>query len=166
MVEIGSVIRGRVSRIEAYGVYLQHGDDTVIVLAPELSWVPVRSTREFTRLGEELEVFVMGYNYKTHEIIGSIRRLHQDNNPYRELSRLEPGTRLHGKIVFADSVSFCVELPNHAIGSLPRIGSNGVKKNLGDDVEVAITQLDVDAGRLSLELATSMESQTVVAGKG
>lgn len=162
MVEIGDTIKAHVSRIEPYGVYLEHPQSAVIVLLPELSWAAVQNPRDVVRLGEELDVLVTGYNYKTREIVGSLRRLHPEKNPYRDLSRLEPGTSLKGKITFADSVSYCVEFPNGARGSLPKVGASGTRK-VGDEVEVIITHLAVDDGIMAVSLFEPAGAKKVLA---
>jgi ribosomal protein S1 len=152
MVEIGSVISAKVVRIEPYGIYLSHGDETVIVLAPELSWLGKGDVSDGIRVGQALDVLAFRYNYQTQEIVGSIRRLHPEQNPYRQLSRLEPGTVLHGEVtgIYNDGAS--VRLTNGTRGSIPRhrIGPRGLTR--GQTVEVTIAALDMEEGVLTLEL--------------
>src|SRR5438105_4118468 len=111
MLEIGSVIRGSVVRVEPYGLYLKSGDQTVVVLAPEVSWFGKGELRQCVRVGEVFDVLVLRFNYPKREVVGSIRRLKPEENPYRHLSRLEPGTVLRGCVtgVYRDGVA--VDLP-------------------------------------------------------
>jgi ribosomal protein S1 len=152
MVEIGSVIEGRVVRVEPYAVYLKHGDETVIVLAPEVAWRGQRDPRERVRIGESFRVLVLRYNYEAREIVGSIRRLQPEQNPYRQLSQLDVGSALRGKVVFAAGSDLSVELPNGARGLLPR-HLLGKELRVGDPVEVVVADLEVDEGRLTLRPA-------------
>jgi ribosomal protein S1 len=149
MVEIGSVIRAKVTRVEAYGIYLDHEGQTVCVLAPDIAWHDTRKLLERAHVGEEYEVRVLRYNYRDRIIVGSIRLLHPEENPYRELSLLAPGEPLRGQVTGAAGGEFTVELPNGAWGHLPqRLLPHQVK--VGDDVHVEISALDVYEGRLRL----------------
>jgi ribosomal protein S1 len=149
MVEIGSVIRAKVTRVEPFGIYLDHEGQTVCVLAPDIAWHDTRKLLERAQIGEEYDVRVLRYNYRDRIIVGSIRLLHPEENPYRELSLLAPGELLHGKVTCAAGGELTVVLPNGAWGHLPqRLLPHEVK--VGDDVNVEISALDVYEGRLRL----------------
>ncbi len=156
MVEIGSIIRATVSRVEPYGVWMSHAAGPVLVLVPEASWSDHRPLSEWIRPGDEYDVFVLRYNYRDRVIVGSIRRLHPEENPYRQPARLEPGTILHGRVrlVAGDAVS--VVLPNGAWGNVPR-ASFSTEIRPGDEIDVIITAIEVDEGRLSLATAAAAE---------
>jgi ribosomal protein S1 len=153
MVEIGSVIEAVVTRIEPYGFFFSHNGEEGLVLIPEFSWRPVRDLRDVVRVGDRLKVLVLLYNYKDRKIVASVRRLHQEDNPYRELSRLPPGEVLEGTVSFAAGDSLTVQLPNGAWGSLPKryLAS---ETRVGDKVKVEVESLDVDQGRLTLAAAS------------
>src|SRR3989442_320302 len=51
MIEIGSVIRATVIEVAPYGVYLQHGNEKGIVLAPEVSWLAKGDVRQRAQVG-------------------------------------------------------------------------------------------------------------------
>jgi ribosomal protein S1 len=150
MVEIGAMIRATVTRVEPYGVYLAHGPETVLVLLPEVSWSDSRPLAERIRPGEEYDVLVLRYNYRDRQIVGSIRRLHRSQNPYRQLARLEPGTVLRVRVVLLAGDEYTVELPNGAWGHVPRRQVPAPVKQ-GDPLDVVISAVEVDEGRLSLE---------------
>lgn len=151
MIEIGSVIRARVVRVETYGVFLAYGEEDIFVVLPEISWHRIQDLRKALTVGEHLDILVVGYNYRNKQIIGSVRLLHPEQNPYRDLSRLEPETVLHGKVVFLDSVSVRVELENSARGNIPK-NQLEIELKVGDSVDVKIASLWVDQGILELEL--------------
>src|SRR5262245_420538 len=152
MVEVGSVIRAAVVRVEAHGVYLQFGEETVLVLAPEVAWLAKGDLRSRVQVGELFDILVLRYNYQTGEIVGSIRRLHPEQNPYRQLSRLEPGEVFRGKVtaVYADGAT--VYLANGARGNIPAPQLPRRKLQPGEEVEVIIAALEVDEGQLTLAL--------------
>jgi small subunit ribosomal protein S1 len=160
MVEIGNVIEGTVDRIEPYGLFLNHADGKVIVLAPEVSWHDHRNLRDRFKIGDVLRVRVLRYNYKDEAYVGSIRRLHPELNPYRELSRLRPGTVLEGKVTSLAGDEVTVGLTNGAFGHVPKHRAPSHWKR-GQMVPVVITALEVDEGRLWLDAAESYQNKTV-----
>lgn len=150
MVEIGSAIQARVVRIEHYGIFLKYESQDVFINLPELSWFPVRNLQETIHIGDVLNVHVLRYNYSKKTIVGSLRRLHPEKNPYRELSRLDPEEPLSGKVMAILAGDVTVQFPNGAWGHVAASRMPGEVK-VGDSVEVLITGLEVDEGILSLE---------------
>jgi ribosomal protein S1 len=149
MVEIGSVIEAVVTRIEHYGVYLRHDGDEILVLIPEFSWHPVKNLQEVVRVGDRLRVQVLRYNYQDRRFVGSVRRLQQEDNPYRQLSRLPPGEVLDGTVLHTAGDDLTIRLPNGVWGYLPKRCLTS-EARAGDLIKVEIAALDVDEGRLTL----------------
>jgi ribosomal protein S1 len=160
MLEIGKVIEGTVDRIEPYGLFLNHPEGKVVVLGPEVSWHDHRSLRVRFKIGDVLRVLILRYNYKDEAYVGSIRRLHPELNPYRELSRLRPRTVLEGKVTSLAGDEVTVVLPNGAFGHVPKYRTPS-RWERGQMVPVVITALDVDEGRLWLDAAESYPEKTV-----
>jgi small subunit ribosomal protein S1 len=154
MIEIGSVVSAQVERVEPYGVYFRAADDTVLVLAPDVAWTGRVNLAEAFPVGTTRDVMILRLNYKTGEYVGSIRRLHPEDNPYRQISLRRPGEVLHGKVTGAYSNGASVRLPNGAYGNVPATELRDRIVSVGDEVEVVIRALDVDEGRLTLGLHT------------
>lgn len=152
MVEIGSILRARVTRVEPYGIFLEHPEGPVCVLVPEVSWSAKGDLRERVRRGEAYDVLVLRYNYRDQIIVGSIKRLHPEENPYRQLSRLEPGQVFQAKVLHNAGSEMTVELPNGAWGQVP-LRLVPTELNAQDTMDVVITSLEVDEGQLWLEPA-------------
>ncbi len=153
MVEIGTVIRARVARVENYGVYLLYGDQTVIVLAPEVAWKNEGDLASRIFPGQEYDVLILRFNYEKNELVGSIRRARPEENPYRELSRLEPGKTLQAKVTYVYPDEVTLRLPNGAWGHLRSWQLHGNNPKPGELLPVTIAYLDVDQGILELNLA-------------
>lgn len=149
MVEIGSVIEAVVTRVEHFGVFLKYDSEEVVVLLPELSWEPMQDLRHAIHVGDRLSVLVLRYNYQKKQIVGSLRRLHPEKNPYRELARLVPGEVLHGVVISAAGADLSVRLPNGAWGYLSKRGW-ATEPNIGETVAVQIDSVEVDEGKLTL----------------
>jgi hypothetical protein len=101
-------------------------------------------------VGDFFDVFVLRYNYRDKVIVGSIKKLHPEENPYRELSRLLPGTRLSGRLDLELADDVLVLLENGARGNIPKkLMPSPFGKN--EMVDVVISALDVEQGQLTLE---------------
>jgi len=152
MVETGSIIRAQVVKIEPYGVWLEYQDEKVLVLVPDITWNMIGHPSDVVRLGDSLDIYVLRFNYRDKVIVGSIKKLHPDENPYRELSRLPPGTSLTGKVDIVLSDEILVVFENGARGRMRKKllpGSLGK----GETIDVIISSLEVEEGLLTLEPA-------------
>jgi ribosomal protein S1 len=161
MIEVGSVIRSPVHRIEPYGLYFRHGDDSVLVLAPEVSWTGKGDLHDRVQVGDEFDILVLRMNYQSGEYVGSIRRLHKEENPYRQLARLPRGARLHGTLALVGKHDALVKLPHDVRGCL-RAGQLPAASKPGDPIEVEISALDVDEGKL--EVVPARDRPSTLAG--
>ena len=81
MVEIGSVIPAEVTQIVSCGVWLQYQGEKVLVLIPDLSWVPVHDPAEMVQVGQILNVKVICYNYRNRTVRASRKRLAPRRTP-------------------------------------------------------------------------------------
>jgi hypothetical protein len=104
------------------------------------------------------------YNYPKRVVVGSLKALHPEENPYRELARREPGDILIGTVRALLGDVFHVDLAQGgAWGSLPR-GRVPEELKPGDKIAVRIFDLQVDEGRLTLEFVRKISpgSEAVV----
>jgi ribosomal protein S1 len=164
MVEIGTTISARVTRIEPYGVWLDHDGEKVLVLIPYFSWAPVQDLSQHVRVGQDLAVKVIRYNYQNRVIVGSRRALEPEKNPFRLLSFLDPGTPIEARVVLVNANDVTLELPNKVWGNLPRHRLPGEPK-LEEVIQVVISALDVDEGRLTLDPAAKEHDSGAISEK-
>ncbi len=154
MIEIGSVISARIERIEPYGLFLRSGDEDVFVTADNFTWRAGQNPVARMKPGDVVEVRVLRYNYELRTTVASLKHVHPERNPYRELSRLPPGTLLHAKVQYDnyDDGGLLVRLENDATGFIPKAKAP-VGVSPGDEIDVVIFSLEVDSGDLRLEPA-------------
>ncbi len=70
----GEVRKGRVSSICDFGAFVDIGGADGLVHLSELSWSRVRHPSELLKIGEEVDVYVLGINYQEKKIALSIKR--------------------------------------------------------------------------------------------
>lgn len=160
MLSVGEVVRAKVTRTEAYGVYLTHKGQEIVVLIPDVAWVPiVHDCREFARPGDELDVKILLFNEKAGIFRGSIKDVHPEDDPWRDPSAFGVGTAWTGRVSHlipasppeAGHFGSIVELTPGVSGLLL---SGDAKRDfsVGDIVDVVITEVDVNSKRIRLKL--------------
>src|SRR5262249_6576499 len=98
MIEIGAIVEAKVTRVEPYGIYLAHGNDTILVVLNNVAWLPSPTTLASFRPGQAVHVLVERLNYENGIYSGSLRKLDPEGNPSRQLSREPLGKVFVGKV--------------------------------------------------------------------
>ncbi|MCX7681037.1 MAG: S1 RNA-binding domain-containing protein [Anaerolineae bacterium] len=74
----GDVVAGKVTNITDFGAFVDIGGVDGLVHLSELSWKRVAHPREVVRVGEEVQVYVLGVDRERQRVSLSIKRLHPD----------------------------------------------------------------------------------------
>ncbi len=159
----GEVRKGRVSSICDFGAFVDIGGADGLVHLSELSWSRVRHPSEVLRVGEEVEVYVLGINEDERKIALSLKRTQAE--PWtRVAARYEVGQLVKGTITqlanfgaFArieDGIEGLIhvsELSDDRVAH-PR---NIVKE--GDELTLRIIRIDPQRRRMGLSLRRALE---------
>jgi len=159
----GEVRKGRVSSICDFGAFVDIGGADGLVHLSELSWSRVRHPSEVLRVGQEVEVYVLGINEDERKIALSLKRTQAE--PWtRVAAQYEVGQLVEGTITqlanfgaFAriqDGIEGLIhvsELSDDRVAH-PR---NVVKE--GDDLLVRIIRIDPQRRRMGLSLRRALE---------
>lgn len=93
----GEVRKGRVSSICDFGAFVDIGGADGLVHLSELSWSRVRHPSELLKVGEEVDVFVLGINAQDKKIALSIKRTQPE--PWsRVATKYEVGQLVRGTV--------------------------------------------------------------------
>jgi predicted RNA-binding protein with RPS1 domain len=93
----GEVRKGRVSSICDFGAFVDIGGADGLVHLSELSWSRVRHPSELLRVGQEVDVYVLGINAQEKKIALSIKRTQAE--PWsRVATKYEVGQLVHGTV--------------------------------------------------------------------
>ncbi len=159
----GEVRKGRVSSICDFGAFVDIGGADGLVHLSELSWSRVRHPSEVLKIGEEVEVYVLGINEDERKIALSLKRTQAE--PWtRVAAQYEVGQLVQGTITqlanfgaFAriqDGIEGLIhvsELSDDRIAH-PR---NVVKE--GDEMTLRIIRIDPQRRRMGLSLRRALE---------
>lgn len=93
----GEIRKGRVSSICDFGAFVDIGGADGLVHLSELSWSRVRHPSELLRIGQDVDVFVLGINAQDKKIALSIKRTQAE--PWsRVASKYEVGQLVKGNV--------------------------------------------------------------------
>ncbi len=93
----GEIRKGRVSSICDFGAFVDIGGADGLVHLSELSWSRVRHPSELLRIGQEVDVYVLGINAQDKKIALSIKRTQAE--PWsRVASKYEVGQLVKGNV--------------------------------------------------------------------
>ncbi len=155
---LGERIRGRVTNITAFGVFVDLGGVEGLVHISELSWGRVTATADHVRLGQDLEVLVLEVAPDRGRVSLSVKRM-QPNPWATVLERYPQGNEFEA--VITDVVRFGVfarlEEGLEGLIHVSEMGASGVTEPAavftpGQRVRVSVLVVDPARQRLSLRL--------------
>ena len=161
----GDTISVTVSNIEAYGVFVDLGNDIEGFLhISEISWNKnVKNPNDYLTVGEEIDVEVIEINSKTHKLRVSLKRLLP--KPFDEFNKnYNEGDIVTGTITSLTDFGAFVRiagveglLHNQDISWDKNTKAKEVLKS-GDEVEVKIAKINSEDQKISLNRKTLLES--------
>ena len=161
----GDTITVTVSNIEAYGVFVDLGNDIEGFLhISEISWNKnVKNPNDYLTVGEEIDVEVIEINSKTHKLRVSLKRLLP--KPFDEfLKNYNEGDVVTGTITSLTDFGAFVRisgveglLHNQDISWDKNTKCKDVLKS-GEEIEVKIAKINAEDQKISLNRKTLLES--------
>ncbi len=157
----GSVLKGRVTNVTDFGVFIDLGGVEGLVHVSEMSWGRVQHPSELLHIDDEVRVFVLQVNEEVSRIALSLKRLHP--NPWETLSyRYQPGDIVPARITSLTRFGAFARL-EEGVEGLIHISSMKMPPNcrsvdrflsVGQAVNVRILHIDTERRRLGLGLVT------------
>ena len=161
----GDTITVTVSNIEAYGVFVDLGNDIEGFLhISEISWNKnVKNPNDYLSVGQEIDVEVIEINPKTHKLRVSLKRLLP--KPFDEfLKNYNEGDIVTGIVTSLTDFGAFVRidgveglLHNQDVSWDKNVKSKDILKS-GDEVEVKIAKINAEDQKISLNRKTLLES--------
>ena len=161
----GDTITVTVSNIEAYGVFVDLGNDIEGFLhISEITWNKnVKNPNDYLTVGEEIDVEVIEINSKTHKLRVSLKRLLP--KPFDEfLKKYNEGDIVTGTVTSLTDFGAFVRidgveglLHNQDVSWDKGVKSKDILKS-GDEVEVKIAKINAEDQKISLNRKTLLES--------
>ena len=153
----GQIIRGAITNITDYGLFIDLGGMDGLCHITDLSWGRVSHPSKLYNVGEELEVKILKYDKDSNRISLGVKQLKSD--PWERVPELyAPGARVPGKVVSITDYGVFVELEEGVEGLVHISEMSWSKKpkhpskivGVGDTIEVQVLKVEADTKRISL----------------
>lgn len=155
--EEGAVINGTITNITDYGIFIDLGGLDGLCHITDLSWGRVSHPSKLFKVGQEIDVKVLKYDKETDKVSLGIKQLKPD--PWTTVEEKYPvGSKAVGRVVSITDYGVFAELEEGVEGLVHVSEMSWSKKtrhpskivSVGDEIEVSVLNIDVDAKRISL----------------
>jgi len=157
--EEGSIVTGTVKNITDYGVFIDVGGIDGLLHVTDISWGRVGHPSEYFKVGEEVKVVVVRVDRERERVSLGYRQRFED--PWTHVEASFPvGKKITGKITNVVDYGAFVQLEEGVEGLVHVSEISWTKKikspksvlDVGQEVEVVVTEVDVEKRRISLSL--------------
>lgn len=161
----GEVRKGVVSSLCDFGAFVDLGGADGLIHLSELSWSRVAHPKQVLKVGEEVEVYVLGVDADRRRIALSLKRLKPE--PWSNIEdRYQIGQLVKGRITNITDFGAFARLDEDIEGlihiselSEERISHPGEVVQEGQEVELRVIRIDAGRQRLGLSLRRVTEDQ-------
>lgn len=153
----GAIVKGSITNITDYGIFIDLGGLDGLCHITDLSWGRVSHPSKLFKVGEEVEVKILKFDKDTDKVSLGVKQLKED--PWATVAERYPvGGKTVGKVVSITDYGVFAELEEGVEGLIHVSEMSWSKKTrhpskivtVGDKVDVAVLNIDVDAKRISL----------------
>ena len=157
-IEVGKQYHGTVKSLTSYGAFVDIGGVDGMVHVSELSWNRIKNPAEVVKVGDEIDVFVIGFDPDKKKI--SLGYKTEETNPWAMFNaKYQVGDTATVKIVKLMTFGAFAELLPGVDGLIHisqiadrRIGKPEDVLSEGQEVEVKIIDIDQEHKRISLSI--------------
>lgn len=163
--QVGSIVKGTVSRIESYGAFVNLSGFEALLPVSEISHVRVSSVNDVLKVGQEIEAKIIKADWKKERVSLSTKVLEAD--PWEDMDKKFPvGTELEAKISRVADFGLFVNLAP-AVDGLIHVSKLDVERNTnlkmvykpGDTMNVIVDDVDMEEHRIALSPVVSNEEE-------
>jgi small subunit ribosomal protein S1 len=155
--EEGMVVKGTVTNITDYGLFIDLGGMDGLCHITDLSWGRVSHPAKLYKVGDDIDVKILKYDQESDRVSLGIKQLRPD--PWATVTERYPiGSNTVGKVVSITDYGVFVELEEGVEGLIhisemtwskkPRHPSKLV--TVGDEVEIMVLNIETESKRISL----------------
>ena len=163
--EEGQKFQGVVKSLTSYGAFVDIGGVDGMVHVSELSWNRIKTPEEVVKVGDQIEVFVLSFDKEKKKI--SLGYKTAEMNPWTQFTtNYQVGDVVDAKVVKLMTFGAFAEILPGVDGliHISQIADRRINKpedvlSEGQQVQVKITDVDVDHKRISLSIRALLEQQ-------
>ena len=143
-----------------FGLFCEYGTHEILVLIPEISWIPsFASCEQVAAVGDELEFKIVHIDKERNKIAGSLRALHPESDPWHGAWQLGVGDVLDATVVrWVDKADRCGDKGGYLLALRPAAlvmlcGQEAGRFKSGDKCAVRIASIDKLHWQVKVELS-------------
>lgn len=159
--EVGSKVRGKIVNVADYGAFLELAPGVEgLIHVSEMSWSQhLRNPADFVKVGDEIDAVVLTLDKDERKMSLGIKQLTEDPWTKNDMgTKYAVGTKHKGVVRNLTNFGLFLELEEGIDGLVHVSDLSWTKKikhpsefvKVGDELEVAVLELDVDNRRLAL----------------
>jgi len=161
----GEQVKGRVKNITDFGVFVDLGDLDGLLHITDMSWGRITHPSEMVKLGEEIEVVVISIDQTNKKV--SLGMKQKSQNPWVGIEdKYSMGLQVKGRVVNILPYGAFVELEPGVEGLVhiselswtKRVAHPSELLKIGDQVDVAVLNLDKEGKKISLGIKQAQEN--------
>ena len=164
-IELGRKYSGVVKSIANYGVFVDIGGIDGMVHITELSWSRIKHPSEVLQLGDKIEVYIKDFDTEKRRI--SLGYKNENENPWVKFTEeTKVGDVVDAKILNTMPFGAFAEIVPGVDGliHISQIANKKISKpseilNIGDIVQVKITEINPEAKKISLSIRALLEPE-------
>ncbi len=162
--EIGSKVKGKVSRITDFGAFVDLGGVDGLIHISEMSWGRITNPKEVLKEGQEVEVIILDVDKEKGKISLSLKD--SQNNPWTTAAEKYPvGSVTEGKVVRMVPFGAFVDLEAGVDGlvHISQIANKHVEKpedelKVGEMIKVKVLEVNAEQKKISLSKRKAEEN--------
>ncbi|MBN2058502.1 MAG: 30S ribosomal protein S1 [Candidatus Saganbacteria bacterium] len=165
-IEVGQTRKGTVSSLKNFGAFVNLGGVEGLIHLSELSWKRVKHPSEVLKVGQELDVFVLGVDRVNKKIALGLKELQPD--PWERATQLfKPGQVIKVKVLrfckfgaFADlgnDLEGLIHISEMSKEPIEKPEDAGVK--IGDEVEVKVLRVLPEEQKIGLSIKAAKKQR-------
>jgi small subunit ribosomal protein S1 len=158
-IEKGSIITGVIKNITDFGAFIDLDGLDGLLHITDISWSRLNHPSEVLKIGQEVNVMVLEIDREKERVSLGLKQ--QTENPWEKIAEKYPiGTKIKGKVTTLVPYGAFVELEKGIEGLIhvseiswtKRIARPNEVLEVGQEVEVSVTEVNPDEQKLSLSL--------------
>lgn len=165
--EAGQTVKGKVTSIKDFGAFVNINGAEGLIHISELSWDRINKVEDILKVGDEIDVFILGVDKEEHKISLGLKQLTPD--PWDNVYELYPiGTVVKGTISRLASFGAFTKLEKGLEGliHISEISKEHVKSvedavKIGQEVEVKIIRIIPEEQKIGLSIKQALESTEI-----
>ena len=150
-----------VRQTAVFGLFCEYRKYEILVLIPELSWIPsFASCEQVAAVGDELVVKIIHIDRQRNKIAGSLIAIHPESDPWHGTWQLGVGDVLEATVVrWVEKADRCGDAGGYLLALRPAAlvmlcGEEAGRFRSGETVTVRVTAIDARQRKVTVALVS------------